>query len=397
MANLFLHIYYLPFSFASQFRHADFAVIRHHVPELKDLTVEDLRKAVERNKDKVAASAYKSPHLQNVLSYIQSQKENDDDKIWANEYSSHSSAEEIYMSNGLGGYDIDEIDVQLKGEDEAEEQNSIKLTNELRLSFIDIVRASFERQVEKGELDARQEDGALYFALLQSCDFAADLVIRGHGLQGFEATAIAEVAWIDKMDLAARRILRPRKHEYKRGERGNTASYRALRFDVYRSLAFIEAHRHAQENFYQELCDGEIQDENLTKRAKLVLLESEKQVAMAEDLLRSFDPEDVCILISHLFCAILLNKIARDAERLQAAGLLHEKEARRYLEETEEGIHNIEFCATHSHPGQHESQKQDGDGKRSSVSRMLDGMKSISFQKRASQAVLDDLESPKKQ
>ena len=362
---------------------------------MKDLTVADLRKAVERNKDKVAASSYKSPHLQNVLSYIQSEQDNDEDKIWASGHSSHSVAEDVYMSNGLGDYDMEEVDeVQPIGEGEVE---SIKLTNELRLSFIDMVRASFERQVEKGELDARQEDGALYFALLQSCDFAADLVIRGHGLQGFEATAVAEVAWIDKMDLEARRILRPRKKEYKRGERGNTASYRALRFDVYRSLAFIEAHRHAQENFHQELLEGEIEDENLTKRAKLVLLESEKQVAMAEDLLRSFDPEDVCILISHLFCAILLNKIARDAERLQASGILHEKEARKYLEETEEELHNIEFCATHSHPGQHASQKQDGGNKR--VSLMLDGMKSISFQKRASQAVqvLDDLESPKKQ
>ena len=179
-----------------QFRYADFAVIRHHVPELKDLTVEDLRKAVERNKDKVAASSYKAPHLENVLSYIQSQEENDDDKIWANEYCSHSVAEDTYMSNGLGDYDMDEVDeVQPIGKDEAD---SIKLTNELRLSFIDMVRASFERQVEKGELDARQEDGALYFALLQSCDFAADLVVRGHGLQGFEATAVAEVAWIDK-------------------------------------------------------------------------------------------------------------------------------------------------------------------------------------------------------
>lgn len=380
---------------ASQFRHADFAVIRHHVPELKDLTVQDLRKAVERNKDRVAASAYKEPHLQNVLSYLA--KGNDDEEVWATEYSSHSTSSDIYMSNGLGDYDIDGTDQeQLKGDDETEGQSSIKLTNELRLSFIDIVRASFERQVEKGELDARQEDGALYFALLQSCDFAADLVIRGHGLQGFEATAVAEVAWIDKMDIAARRILRPRKEEYKRGERGTTASFRALRFDVYRSLAFIEAHRHAQEQFYQELIGGEIQDESLTKRARLVLFESEKQVAMAEDLLRSFDPEDVCILISHLFCAILLNKIARDAERLQTAGILHEKEARRYLEETEEELHNIEFCANHVHPGQHVNQKQDGNGHRSSVSRMLDGMKSISFQKRASQAVMD-LESPKKQ
>ena len=386
--------------FIYQFRHADFAVISHHVPELKGLTVEELRQAVERNKDKVATSAYKVPHLENVLSYLLVEKANtgkEDESIWAAEWSNHSStASDTY--SGLGDFDFESIeDEKLKSEEgEKEDSDSIKLTNELRLSFIDMVRASFERQVEKGELDARQEDGALYFALLQSCDFAADLVVRGHGLQGFEATAVAEVAWIDQMDLAARRLFRPWKQEYRRGKRANSASFRALRFDVYRSLAFIEAHRHAQQMFYEDFfVEGEgRQDENLAKRARLVLFESEREVAMAEELIRSFDPQDVCVLISHLFCAVLINKMARDAERLQKAGTLHEKEARGYLEEAEERLHNIEFCATHTHPGQHERhvQKQND----AEVTKMLDDMKSFSFQRRASQAVMD-LEGAKQQ
>ena len=376
-----------------QFRHADFAVISHHVPELKGLTVEELRQAVERNKDKVPTSAYKAPHLENVLSYLLVGKANtgkEDEILWAAEWSNHSStASDTY--SGLGGFDFESVeDEQLKSQKgEKEDPDSIKLTNELRLSFIDMVRASFERQVEKGELDARQEDGALYFALLQSCDFAADLVVQGHGLQGFEATAIAEVTWIDQMDLTARRLSRPWKKEYRRGERANSASFRALRFDVYRSLAFIEAHRHAQQLLLEELFvkgEGQ-QDGNITKRARLVLFESEKEVAMAEDLLRSFDPQDVCVLISHLFCAVLLNKMARDAERLQKAGILHEKEARGYLETAEKMLHDIESCSAHIHPGRHEMhvQKQDD----AEVTRMLDEMKSLSFQKRASQAVLD--------
>ena len=191
------------------------------------------------------------------------------------------------------------------------------------------------------------------------------------------------------MDLTARRLSRPWKKEYRRGERANSASFRALRFDVYRSLAFIEAHRHAQQLLLEELFvkgEGQ-QDGNITKRARLVLFESEKEVAMAEDLLRSFDPQDVCVLISHLFCAVLLNKMARDAERLQKAGILHEKEARGYLETAEKMLHDIEFCSAHIHPGRHEMhvQKQDD----AEVTRMLDEMKSLSFQKRASQAVLD--------
>ena len=383
-----------------QFRHADFAVISHHVPELKGLTVEELRQAVERNKDKFPTSAYQVPHLENVLSYLLVGKTNtgkEDENIWAAEWSNHSStASDTYI--GLEDYDFESIEEELlkSEEGEKEDPDRTKLTNELRLSFIDMVRASFERQVEKGELDARQEDGALYFALLQSCDFAADLVVRGHGLQGFEATAVAEVSWIDQMDLAARRLFRPWKKEYRCGERANSTSFRALRFDVYRSLAFIEAHRHAQQRFYEELFVGREgqQDENLAKRARLILFESEKEVAMAEDLLHSFDPQDVCVLISHLFCAILLNEMARDAERLQKAGILHEKEARGYLEEAEERLHNIEFCATHTHPGQHERhvQKQND----AEVTKMLDDMKSFSFQRRASQAVMD-LEGAKQQ
>lgn len=162
-------------------------------------------------------------------------------------------------------------------------------------------------------------------------------------------------------------------------ERGNSARFRELRFDVYRALSFIAAHRRAQERFSNETLEGaEVGDEIVTI-AKRVLLESESQVAMAEDLIRSKDSEDVCNLVSHLFSVILLNKIAREVVRLQVNGILHEKEAREYLEAVNQELLHIEFCSKRVHPGQHEKKEPVlAEDEKSPVSMMLKEMKSVS-------------------
>ena len=105
---------------------------------------------------------------------------------------------------------------------------------------------------------------------------------------------------------------------------------------VLRSLAFIDAHQKAQELFYSETYEKRGNDE-LSVEARVVLQESEAQVSLAENLLRTKDPDDVCTMISHLFCTILLNKIGRAAEKLQTSGVLKEREARPYMENVEEG------------------------------------------------------------
>lgn len=357
-----------------RFASVDFAVIRHHVPELEDLTVEELREAVERNKHTVPPAQYKPPTLKNVLSYLE-----DGNATWSDELG--DVATEMSSLPDIGLEDIDET----KPTDEDKNEESMKLLTELRLAFLDMVRASFEKQVEKGELDSRQESGALYFALIQSCDWAADQVIRGHELAGWEATAIAKLSWIDQIDLKARRLLRPKANAYKFSERGNSAGFRELRFDVLRALSFVDAHRRAQERFAAETLEGEV-DDAIVAQAKAVLKESEKQVSLAEDLLRSKDHEDVCVLISHLFAVILLNKVARDAERLQGNGILHEKEARKYLEAVENELHHIEFCAQRVHPGQHEGKREEDE--QSPVYVMLQEMKSMSVRIRSSQIVV---------
>lgn len=112
----------------------------------------------------------------------------------------------------------------------------------------------------------------------------------------------------------------------------------------------------------------------MVKAAKMVLIETEKQVRLAEELLKSKDEKDVCVMVSHLFCVILLNRIARDAEAMCGSGILKDKEAHKYVEEVEHELHRIDFCSHQEHPGEHE--KKEG-GRRQSIVCMLDEMKGV--------------------
>jgi len=352
-----------------RFASVDFAVVRDHVPELRNLTAEELRDALKRNKNDVAAAHYKTPNVKNVLSYIE-----DGNETWADELSD-STAE----SSSHPDVDIENIGELKSNEKKMDGVETANLLKELRLAFLDMVKASFESQVEKGELDSREDGGVLYFDLIQSCDFAADRVVRGDELAGWEATAIPDIAWVDKVDLKARRVLHPKADEYKKSERSTSAHFRQLRFDVYRALSFIAAHRRAQERFSKETLEGPEVGDEIVAIAKRVLLESDRQVTMAEDLIRSMDREDVCVLVSHLFCVILLNKVAREAERLQANGILHEKEARKYLDKVDKLLRRIEFCSERVHPGQHEKKEPVlAEDEKSPVSVMLIAMKAAS-------------------
>lgn len=52
------------------FCHVDFALVRHHVPALADLTIDELRSAVQRRKDEMNPKHYTVPHLEYVLPYL---------------------------------------------------------------------------------------------------------------------------------------------------------------------------------------------------------------------------------------------------------------------------------------------------------------------------------------
>ena len=192
-----------------RFASVDFAVVRHHVPELRKLTAEELRDALKRNKNNVAAAYYKTPNVKNVLSYLE-----DGNETWADELS-----DSMTETSSHPDVDLEDIGGPKPNDEDEKKVDSVETANllkELRLAFLDMVKASFENQVEKGELDSREEEGKLYFALIQSCDFAVDRVVRGDELKGWEATAIAEVAWIDEVDLKVRRLFHPKTDEYKK-------------------------------------------------------------------------------------------------------------------------------------------------------------------------------------
>ena len=53
-----------------RFYYVDFKLVTDHIPRLRDLSAEDLGKAVEQNRESVHPSKYKPPFLDHVLPYI---------------------------------------------------------------------------------------------------------------------------------------------------------------------------------------------------------------------------------------------------------------------------------------------------------------------------------------
>lgn len=328
---------------------------------MADLTTEDLKEAVERNKDHGVL------HLTNVLSYVDVKGTSDS---WANEVMEKTEPERSRVENKPAS----NIEAGMKPEENlGDGESTTQLMRELRLAYLDILKAAYEEQVGKGELDARRGNGILLHSLEQSVDFASDAVVRGRPIEDWE-TFIANPEWADQLDLKMRKILRPHNKEYKKGERANTLEYRVLKFDVFLALSFIQAHRNAQGKFRSEFLQ-DAEGDDMVKAAKMVLIETEKQVGLAEETLKSKDQKDVCVMVSHLFCVILLNKIARDAEAMCGSGILKDKEAHKYVAQVEQELHRIEFCSLQVHPGEHE--KKEG-GSRQSIVCMLDEMKSVS-------------------
>ena len=81
-----------------------------------------------------------------------------------------------------------------------------------------------------------------------------------------------------------------------------------LRLSVLRAFSFIDAHKEAEGRLRDkfEASEGELRSTFLT-----VMRESQKQVKLAEDVIRSKTKKQLKQVISHYLCVMLQNKSAR--------------------------------------------------------------------------------------
>jgi hypothetical protein len=129
------------------YRDVDFGSLRHHIPDLKDLTLEEFKAALFRYKESTPhAGKYKKPHLQNELPYLILKEEGtaseDVDLSWLKEIEDRG----LKRSRSF----VNQRDSVLLCCDVDVEQ-----AKEFRRSFISLLQYEYEQQIQHGELDCR--------------------------------------------------------------------------------------------------------------------------------------------------------------------------------------------------------------------------------------------------
>lgn len=208
---------------------------------------------------------------------------------------------------------------------------------ELRLLFLELLRGAYSRATKEGFLDARVDNGYLYYLLTQSLEFAGDVVNRGGPIVGWEFTESKQVA---NSKSFTERI--------KRGvsKRGGDNEQRERRTNMLKAFVFQDAHRKARKLLKAEFADDA--DDALTEASKIILDESEKQEQFATDFLDSVHDAEKNTFVSHYACLILLNKAADSVEKHNTSGLLKDTEAQGFLELIDEAVQDIHACV-HKH------------------------------------------------
>jgi NhaP-type Na+/H+ or K+/H+ antiporter len=330
-----------------RFFHVDFILVKDHVHRLRDLTVEELTRALEQNRESVHPDRYKTPSLDHILPYIPNSAVL---KREAEKMKRH-----VFMTSKVSNLDLAILD-----EDEELPEPSPSLLKDMRLLFVELLRAAYNAQIRYGELDPREYDGFLVYSLLQSVEFAHDEATSGNPLDDWNLSRILSSDYVDKTrDMFVRVyscLCLPRKTE---GDKvsplrnSDPLQYQQLRLTLLRAFSFIDAHKEAEGRFRDDFEDseGDVRVAFLT-----VMRESQRQVKLAEDLIRSKTKKQLKQVISHYLCVTLQNKSARYIGVLVESGVLLPREAREYLEEIEESVREIRCCPMAEHPGTMEAE-----------------------------------------
>ena len=163
------------------FRHVNFALVKHHVPYLADLTKEQLLEAVKQNKETTLMEEYNPPYLSRILPYLKNDnmktldpESSDVMRDIPEDESMHFAAEERKRRHALRAKlrqnrrNSSSLQFMMQGEPLS--------AQELRVLFVSILKAAYEKQVAQGELEDRH---FLTVALEQSVEFASDAVSNG--------------------------------------------------------------------------------------------------------------------------------------------------------------------------------------------------------------------------
>lgn len=296
-----------------RFHDVDFGLVKEHVPLLQDLTLNELKSAVQRNMDITA-------NLKHVLPYLDA---GDLNLSWTGVYKMSETKESAALQGHLNKDDT---------------MNKI----ELRHFYLGILATVYSEQRDRGEMDGRA--AFVSYSLLQSIDVASSNVDKGAPLNDWEAAHIVETSQLKLLQIVYTQLIKLLKYTklYQGDDRAHTLKYQKLRLDVLRALAFIEAHEDALKKFTGQFADS---DGEFRESEKTVVDEVKAEMQLAREVLETSDKRDVDVITSHYFCIILLNQWAKYVEKLHDGGILMDREATAYIEKAEKSLDYARHCS----------------------------------------------------
>ncbi|KAL3944882.1 MAG: hypothetical protein SGBAC_001026 [Bacillariaceae sp.] len=330
-----------------RFYHTDFSVVKKHVPFLGDLTRTQFLDAVRKYKKSHGADSA-PPFLKNILpslegdvpkSYLM-EEEVTDEELQA-EFDDYVRAARRQVRKRRRHRRHSSNIRAMLGHDALS-------TKELRLFFVSMMRAQYEKQVARGELE---NEHFLAIALHQSLDFTSHDIRKGRALQDWRhLTEIHDpmAKWETRLERSKTCFSCLDKTKSGRSKLGMDVSGDALLIE--RAMAFMAAHEESQKNFAFECEDV---DSTLNESAKLVIQESLEQYAQAQFALREYDADVVQKIASFKLCKILLNMTMYHVEKMVHMGALKESEAEHLLEEYMEDLKRLLLAYDDDRPVRH--------------------------------------------
>ena len=333
-----------------RFRGVNFAVIRHHVPMLKDLTLEEI---VEAAKNLNQNDETKNAELQGVKRYLNCvcSSETDsgsmDDNFDVRKKSNLSrQKKENALSNKRKG-----TKMQSKARKQHDKEMSSMTQQELRQVFLELVRSRYEHQITDGEL---ANDEFVAYTLRHALDLASDCVSNGDKIRDWDFVDIVRIpirSFLNKVFSHIQEVFGFEKLlHFVFGEVSKNLpnEHMTSRISVERCIAFITAHAAAQAIFKEEF----VTERDLSDAEARVVSESEDQVKKAEKALSKFPHKHVEVIVSHKICKIVLYNVVEYIENLVESGLLKRPEAEDMLSEIQKSLRDIDTCKVLEHPGE---------------------------------------------
>jgi hypothetical protein len=209
-----------------RFQGVSLPIIQSHVPYLKNISVDEIKAACERN------PKY-TPNLSGILPYLDTAGH---DMSWANVKPSETRTPLLFDDiKGMSSTDKDEKEDII----------------ELRHFFLELLSTIYNRQLDDGGLDGR--DGFVAYSLLQSIDFASSDIDKGMPLDDWGATHVVDkyftAHWAERGAKICENIVNKKLcciHYSKNrvgDDRAHTFEYKKLKIKVLRAISFLEAHR----------------------------------------------------------------------------------------------------------------------------------------------------------